>query len=366
MSEWISGQELSDNFGLKEIEVLGHITKGLQPFDKIGKPIPCPKFHHKGPLLKHEIDNIDTDLYVLSDPTSSHRKESLLSDGSNPLQVRQKLDNKKERLENELADIDKEDPSHISWKYFQKPKSDNSMIKIVNNISNYLFKRSDIQKIIDSHDKKASTIPPKNDHIESKQADSNFRSDTKIISFFKSGDFWLIGEKGKEIPFKDSKGFEYIHFLIRNRNKSFHSLEVYHLGNVPSAIQGQITESSLQANKLFDDVYENAKGKLEETLESETNPEALLKIKEDIELLKEYQNQGKYSFTKDSDKCRQNIYKSIKKTTEVINNEFKAQGHSEIRKLFNVGKAEVIKSGIKFCYREELVSYTVEWQLDPE
>jgi hypothetical protein len=131
-------------------------------------------------------------------------------------------------------------------------------------------------------------------------------------------------------------------------------------------IKGQISEKQLKLEKLSNDDYKKALSILEEDLSIESNPEKSIGIEEKIEELKKYQKTGNYPFGKESDKCRVSVYNSIKKAVEKIHKEFKARGDNDIIKLFNVGKSEIIKSGREFCYKEELISFDIQWQLDPK
>jgi len=53
-----------------------------------------------------------------------------------------------------------------------------------------------------------------------------------VLCFYKKGEHWYVGEKGKEVSFNDMNGFSYIYFLLCNENKLFHSNEIYTAGNI--------------------------------------------------------------------------------------------------------------------------------------
>jgi len=54
------------------------------------------------------------------------------------------------------------------------------------------------------------------------------------IYFFNNGDYWKIGEKGRETLFKEISGFRYISFLLSYPNAFFTALEVYFEGKSPA------------------------------------------------------------------------------------------------------------------------------------
>lgn len=56
--------------------------------------------------------------------------------------------------------------------------------------------------------------------------------DGPVLCFYKKGDCWYVGEKGKEAPFDGINGFEYIHCLLRNENKLMNSIEIYTSGKI--------------------------------------------------------------------------------------------------------------------------------------
>jgi len=363
MSKWISLKELSEHYGIKEIDVIDRLVKGLQPCKKTGKPMPCLRHYHQGNILEHEISNIETDLYVLQDSKDSKRRQKLLS-GSNIAKEGKidELTEKKKQIEKQLLIIDKDDTQHQSWKYFQLPKSDTSIEKIFSDLQASLFMKSDIIQHFPEIDRDALLSESHIDRISTRKKLAA-RNERIKISFYKSGDYWVIGKKGKELHFKSLKGLEYIHFLIRNSNKNLSAPEVYFLGDVPPGLQEQMKVPPQKFGKLSVDTYKKAIQKLKEQVLIENDLEKRIEIEDQIEKLDSYQKEGKYNFAPEYDKYRINVYNSIKKAVELINKEFKEQGDNDLIKVFDVGRMKVIRSGIEFCYREELIGFDVRWQL---
>jgi predicted nucleic acid-binding protein len=54
------------------------------------------------------------------------------------------------------------------------------------------------------------------------------RSHAPVICFYRKGNKWIIGEKGKEAIFDNLKGFGFIHCLLTNANKDMFPEEVFH------------------------------------------------------------------------------------------------------------------------------------------
>jgi hypothetical protein len=239
-------------------------------------------------------------------------------------------------------------------------------------LQNSLFKKSDIIKHFPEIDKDAliSEIYIKGkykDIIPTRKELAARRNKRIIISFYKKGDIWWIGKKGKELNFKSLNGLEYIHFLIRNSNQNLHALEVYHFGDVSPELQKQIFEPHQRLGKLDEKFDSKYLQELEEQILAEsTDPEKKLELKEEITKILKLQNEGQYNFSQEASKCRINVYSSIKRAAQVIQRKLKEQGDSDIIRLFEVGSTKIIRSGAVFCYNQELIDFEVEWQLDPE
>jgi hypothetical protein len=372
MSDWISWKELIEHFGIKDIDVIDCLVGGLQPFTKLGKPEPCPKHYHKGDILQHEKSNIDTDLYVLKDTKDTNRKQNLLADSKITKEKKIiELTEKKMAIEIQLQKIDQDDDLHESWKYFKLPKSDKSIENIFGNLQDSLFKKSDIIEHFPKIDKDAliSEIYIKEKYLDIIPTRTELavkRNKKIIISFYKKGDIWWIGEKGKELNFKPLNGLEYILFLIRNSNQNFHPLEVYYSGDVPPELQKQMFEPPQKLGKLDKKFDSEALQEQAEQIFAKSDPEKYLEIKEEITKIMKFQDEGKYNFPQEANKIRVNVYNSIKRAVQVIQRKLKEQGDNYIIKLFDVGSSKVIRSGTEFCYNQELIDFEVEWQLDPE
>lgn len=99
-------------------------------------------------------------------------------------------------------------------------------------------------------------------------------SSVPTFSFYKKGDFWLIGKKDNEVPIRDLLGLSFIHFLLERPNTFFPSEVVSSSGENPGTLP---KEESYQ--EKFDDLTESQiKGSIEE-------------LREEIEFIKNNQGQ---------------------------------------------------------------------------
>jgi hypothetical protein len=65
MSNWISWQELLDQWKIEEFELLDILKQGLRPYSKYGNAMPCPKGYHLILTKSLELDQIKADIDTL-------------------------------------------------------------------------------------------------------------------------------------------------------------------------------------------------------------------------------------------------------------------------------------------------------------
>jgi hypothetical protein len=53
-------------------------------------------------------------------------------------------------------------------------------------------------------------------------------SDVPVINFYRNGDYWIIGQPGKEKQFKNLNGFKYIMYLLQHPNVPIPCISLYH------------------------------------------------------------------------------------------------------------------------------------------
>lgn len=100
-------------------------------------------------------------------------------------------------------------------------------------VSDLLFRLFDIEKLETKYDELKPIL-----HVQDEDSDTDNIKPTldieqeaiPVISFYKNGDRWMIGEKGKEKIFNHLKGFDFIRFLIRHEGKEINGKVLYDLG----------------------------------------------------------------------------------------------------------------------------------------
>jgi hypothetical protein len=359
MSKYISYQRLLDRWNIIDIEFLDLIIKGLQPCSRYGKQIDCPHDHHQGTILEHELSSIETDLHCLGEQGNSRRKQILLQTNKDPIQIRKELDQKKADKEKQLKVIDNDEKPSTPWRHFIKPKMESEIKEVVSKLNKSFYKLSDVEDF----ERKFGLRAMSNEENSSRESASPKISQGKttkktaipVISFFKSGQKWMIGEKGKEKFFNNLKGIESIQFLLRYRGEEFNSLEVYYRGNVPLELRhiNKPDYHRITDKKKMIEIKEF----LEERLTVVDDQEERDKIKQELSELKKYY-EGDRNFKQLSDNCRTSNYHNIRRALNTI--------HKEIpflkRLLTHPG---TIKTGNKISYTMD-PSKSVQWFLDPD
>jgi len=195
-----------------------------------------------------------------------------------------------------------------------------------------------------------------------------------VYSFYRIGQKWFIGEKGKEGILDNLKGFEFIHFLLCNENKGFSPAVVYNGGKSPGddAPQNEMTAQEIEAlglhpeRALYDDQQRKNKSinrlqieSLIEQLKDELNSEdgqspeeEMVKkdeIKEKIRKLRALSQQMESRRAgrdpkSESEKARINVTKSIRTGLSKIEQD---QTISSIARYLNQG---TIKTGDTCVY----------------
>jgi len=166
------------------------------------------------------------------------------------------------------------------------------------------------------------------------------------ICFYQAGEFWRIGEIGKEQPFKNTKGFEFIHYLLRYPLEHIESKIVYDCGEGPvdenndedgesinsgngSKSMKELREEGLHLKgKSYDPeidatacaAYEVQKVKLQTELNLPgLTPERKCEIEKEIKWLSAaLAKKGRKTRTKTSESIRTSITKRIKEALKKI------------------------------------------------
>lgn len=266
-------------------------------------------------------------------------------------------------------------------------------------ISDLLFRLSDIEDLeskLDGLEPKQPDPKKNSEPEEPEPIPDDGQEATPAFCFYKNGDKWLIGEKGKEKIFNHLKGFEIIRYLILNEGKEFvvtlldssrkASQEDYdfNVGYAPSGVkirpekaldmtyEEDGEESYSLSNESVQKIVDGQTIKqtqsqiyyLKEQLSEQTDPYKELELKDTIIALEKYIKSAKRSPQKianfknlPKDRVRINVRKLIKTALDKISNDI-----PELKEILN---EDTIKTGNKCLYKPDS-SNPVKWILDPE
>ena len=188
------------------------------------------------------------------------------------------------------------------------------------------------------------------------------------ISFFNNGDFWEIGEKGRETHFKKIKGFIFISILLRNPNISFTALD---LDQADRPLSEFIADDEARSNDLS--ITRNVlklvteRGRIspkkvkklisqyQKILETGNvaNEEEASEVEQTIKILSESQKpKMPRDHKSQAEKARVNVYKRIHAALKKI--------HEKVPALELYLNKSTIKTGDNFCYMP-VVAQEPEW-----
>jgi predicted nucleic acid-binding protein len=167
--------------------------------------------------------------------------------------------------------------------------------------------------------------------LESAQMGLNQNSKPEL-SFYKNGDFWLIGENSKERQIKDLAGLGFISFLLQFPNQYFSPIEVYHGRTFPDespvynkdefAFSGDIFKLRLSKSNISMAQIKSLIKNLENRIEKDdfANEDDLTKSKNQLYLLTQSLGpKGQRDHKSQSEKARVNVTRRIKLALNRIN-----------------------------------------------
>jgi hypothetical protein len=130
---------------------------------------------------------------------------------------------------------------------------------------------------------------------------SHQKNNIPTISFYKSGVKWWVGEKGKEEPFKNSKGeekgFRYLHMLLNHPDQDLFCWEIINGGKILLLTDRQKNYSKMSNEEFESNEPALAKGKKGKSKKKLEEIPLILKIKEEIEIFKKAQEKLKDELT---------------------------------------------------------------------
>lgn len=222
------------------------------------------------------------------------------------------------------------------------------------------FKETDVERIETDYDGFMLDEPADDELLEMA---------VPVINFYKKGQKWLIGKKGKEGIFDDLDGFKYVHFLLMHPEREFEAYEVYHFGSVPDELKNIPKETH---QKICDEKGKrkllNYKEELEQELEETDNLKEREKLRDKIEKINSCVNEANYSFSSGlEEKSRISVQKGIKKVLDIIYEQAEVSPSLKcVKKHLCRGKAgKTVKTGFTCWYRPNPL-YPVRWHLKGE
>jgi hypothetical protein len=203
--------------------------------------------------------------------------------------------------------------------------------------------------------------------FEPESPHANDETSIPVVSFYKNGQIWKIGEKGKEKDFNDLLGFHFIRFLLRYEGEIFDPAKVYFCGNVPDEIRSDLHKMSFQTHldPYAIQTIANHKRAMEKQLLETSDEQIIRELEYDIERCEAILRNAKKGFAKYKN-LRSNVRKRIKTAIEAI--ERQSREFSSLKPLLKYlcldNPIKTIKTGISIWYRHD-PSDPVSWLLDP-
>ncbi len=165
--------------------------------------------------------------------------------------------------------------------------------------------------------------------------------------FFKSGDIWHIGASSMSKNFTNTKGLEFIHFLLKNPNRYFSPNLVYNMDQTSimysEHMKNETGIKKLNSHELKE--REILKNKYQKTLEDgdyEIAEDAVWLKKEIRRLNMEIKKKVERDSRSIHEKCRVNVYRRIDSALKKI--------HKFLPEMESFLNKTTIKTGDSICY----------------
>ena len=195
---------------------------------------------------------------------------------------------------------------------------------------------------------------------------------TPTSCFYFDGEFWWIGEMGKTQPFKNLKGFKFIHFQLCHPNRYFEAEVVYNCGSIAVDLDnGENGNSSKSIKELRDKEFqlmgEDYEPEIDDTARknyvnqiknleikltksNRLTPEKKSEIKKEIkELSVILSNKDRGIRTRNAENARTNVSKRMQEALQKI---YENEKVSYLERYLN--KATLQRRGKKNFYQPDL------------
>jgi hypothetical protein len=252
-----------------------------------------------------------------------------------------------------------EDFSDLQSFLITKPKYDE--------LVNY-FRLSEVKRIENEYDLKTFTKSEDVSGLPTATDKTAVADKVPEISFYKKGQAWLIGPKGKESIFMPYVGFDFIRFLLRYPEERHDQVKVYFIGSVPEEIKAHLYEKDFHKycdSKTVKKIL-NFKNEWEQEYGMTSDPDHQEELAQKIEQCEKFLKGAKNNFSGSSKNYRTKILNDIKRAIEVIKKESKDSKSLELvlKYLQLKNPRRTIFTGNSCCYLPNSES-PVTWQLDP-
>jgi hypothetical protein len=155
MSNFKTGKDLLTCLDILPFELFDHVINGLQPFDKLGRPIPPPDITDKLKSLngsKNELDSLLCSWPQLTNEELHKRLKSNPREAVWYCEQRQRYHPRMEKLSRDIEDLKNEllqIKDKYSWANYELPEDDKSAEWVINSLLNALFKEDDFIGILE-------------------------------------------------------------------------------------------------------------------------------------------------------------------------------------------------------------------------
>jgi predicted nucleic acid-binding protein len=179
------------------------------------------------------------------------------------------------------------------------------------------------------------------------EARESSKADKPVFCFFKTGEYWEIGDPYNPKRFKTSKGIEFIQFLLKAPNKSFSPFNVYNLGKT-SIMHSEVLENDNGIRQLdrFELKERNNLIKQYKKVIDEQDyaiPEDAVWFEKEIQRLEmEIKKKQERDRNSPHEKCRINVYRRIDSALKKI--------HKHLPEIKSFLNRTTIKTGDLICY----------------
>ncbi len=375
MPNWITGKELIKRWDIMDFELFEYLKKGLQPYTRHNIEILDSDSLEREPIRSEE--EIRAEVYARFLRPAPPRLRPVGRGGIPPPSEIEKL--AREHHRKQKSEIITPPGGPYEYMSFSLPASEKGRASAIARLMDCWFKKDNVLEIERKH------------RLGSRQYETpqNEESAVPTIIFYRKGDYWLIGEKGKEEQFKHSKGLSHLYYLLRYPGEKIPVINVYHQGSPVLDFEKPMIEDSLsykqdschkktdlETDRQIRSEIDNLKEQIKDLRSGgygnpEKNCEEIEEKEKQIFQCENYLKEGKGDFGKEQKRiqnsARINVQKAIKTALDRIfaRCPFLEQ-FLQLRNAKNASERQkpgIITGG--FCSYQESPQNPVVWILDP-